>query len=107
MKLRMRLALTTMAVALPIALGLAWVHRAVESHAHETVLAEYALTHMLDDGRERCEASPETWSNEAVIPMDDRGPQHHGSPPHHGGPHPPWGPRNRPPPPPPWEAEGH
>ncbi|HEX8438863.1 HAMP domain-containing sensor histidine kinase [Archangium sp.] len=64
MKLRMRLALTTVAVALPVALALAWVHSAVERSAREAALAEYALTHMLSGGREQCEASPETWSNE-------------------------------------------
>ncbi|WPB82194.1 HAMP domain-containing sensor histidine kinase [Archangium violaceum] len=64
MKLRMRLAITTVAVAIPVALCMAWIHRAVEARALETALSEYALAHMLSGGRERCEAAPESWSSE-------------------------------------------
>ncbi|QRN96432.1 HAMP domain-containing histidine kinase [Archangium violaceum] len=85
MKLRMRLALTTAGVALAIALGLAWIHWTVETSARESLLAEFALTQMLQGGRERCEASPATWSLEQT-----------------GGPRgPPPGGREGPPPPPP------
>ncbi|AKJ03945.1 signal transduction histidine kinase [Archangium gephyra] len=98
MKLRMRLALTTVAVAIPVALCMAWIHRAVEARALETALSEYALVHMLSGGRERCEAAPESWSSEP------RGPPPGEPPPGWQGP-PPSGdgrePGPRPPPPPP------
>lgn len=58
----MRLVLTTAAVALPIALGMGWVHRTVEASAHESALSEYVVATMLAGGRESCEAAPETWS---------------------------------------------
>ncbi|PTL79809.1 cell wall metabolism sensor histidine kinase WalK [Vitiosangium sp. GDMCC 1.1324] len=92
MKLRMRLALTTLAVAIPIVLVMTRVHNAVEVNARKAVLSEYALAFMLAGGRERCEASPETWSLEP--PSHDRGP-----PPRRGGP--PlsaFGPKREPPP---------
>ncbi len=63
MKLRVRLALTTVAVAIPIALCMAWLHAFSQTRATETRLSEYALAHMLAGGRERCEANPETWSS--------------------------------------------
>ena len=63
MKLRVRLALTTVAVAIPIALCMAWLHAFSRVRATETRLSEYALAHMLAGGRERCEANPETWSS--------------------------------------------
>lgn len=68
MKLRVRLALTTAAVALPITLGMGWVHKAVEAKAHESVLSEYAVATMLGGAREACEASPETWSIQPPFP---------------------------------------
>lgn len=62
MKLRVRLALTTAAVALPITLGMGWVHKTVEANAHESVLSEYVVATMLEGGRESCEATPGSWS---------------------------------------------
>jgi signal transduction histidine kinase len=63
-KLRMRLALTTVAVAIPVALCMGWIHLVIETRAVETALSEYALAHMSAEGREHCESAPETWSLE-------------------------------------------
>ena len=68
MKLRMRLALTTVAVAIPVALCMGWIHIALQIQAVETALSDYALAHMTAEGHERCEASPETWSQEPPPP---------------------------------------
>lgn len=93
MKLRMRLALTTVAVAIPVALCMAWIHMAVEARALETALSEYALVHMLSGGRERCEAAPESWSSEPRGPPGEPPPRPGGPPPSGGwreqGPRPP------------------
>ncbi len=100
----MRLAITTVAVAIPVGLCMAWIHLALQARARETALSEFALAHMLSGGRERCEASPETWSSELPPPRS-----HPGPPPHHRPP--PGGPRGDredrgPPPPPPPDREG-
>ncbi|SEU31681.1 sensor histidine kinase [Stigmatella erecta] len=91
MKLRMRLALMTVAVAVPVALCMGWLHVASQVRALESALSEYALAHMLSGGRERCEAAPESWSIEPPRARPgtggDRGP-----PPRPRGP-PPEGPR--------------
>lgn len=87
MKLRLRLALTTFAVAVPLVAGLGWAHQRMEQSQHEEREARETLTEMLMGGRERCEADPSRF---------------HGRPPH--GPHPdeppPWERGERPPPPP-------
>jgi len=67
-KLRMRLALTTVAVALPVGLCMGWVHLVLQLRAVDTALSDYALAHMSAEGHERCEASPETWSQEPPPP---------------------------------------
>lgn len=64
----MRLALTTVAVAIPVALCMGWIHLAFETRAVETALSEYALAHMSAGGREACEAMPTTWSLERRPP---------------------------------------
>ncbi|MDC0711829.1 HAMP domain-containing sensor histidine kinase [Stigmatella sp. ncwal1] len=69
MKLRMRLALMTVAVAVPVALCMGWLHVASQVRALESALSEYALAHMLSGGRERCEASPTDWS---IVPPPSR-----------------------------------
>ena len=43
MKLRVRLALTTVAVAIPVALCMGWIHLAIETRAVETALSEYEI----------------------------------------------------------------
>ncbi|SEL02886.1 Signal transduction histidine kinase [Stigmatella aurantiaca] len=96
MKLRMRLALMTVAVAVPVALCMGWIHVASQVRALESALSEYALAHMLSGGRERCEASPENWSIEPPRPRTGTGgdreppPRPRGPPP---GPRPPPGSR--------------
>jgi signal transduction histidine kinase len=67
-KLRMRLALTTLAMALPVGLCMGWLHLAMQVSAVETALSDYALAHMTAEGRERCEASPQDWSQEPPPP---------------------------------------
>lgn len=90
MKLRPRLALTTLAVAVPMLLGV-WVVDAVSRHrAAESALAEFTRMHMHGRGRERCEAAPSTWGGEMPRPPGpgpgpDDGPQHAS---HHDGPPP-------------------
>ena len=68
MKLRPRLALTTLAVAVPMLLGV-WVADAVSRHrAAESALAEFTRMHMHGRGREQCEATPGTWGGEMPRP---------------------------------------
>ena len=63
MKLRMRLALTTVAVAIPVALCMAWLNTFSRIRATEANLSAFALLYMDEGGgRARCEASPESWS---------------------------------------------
>ncbi|MBL8974476.1 MAG: HAMP domain-containing histidine kinase [Myxococcales bacterium] len=88
MKLRLRLALTTLAVAVPMLLGV-WLADAVSRHrAAEVALAEFTRMHMLGRGRERCEADPTHWGGEMPRPPGpgpgepERGPPHgHDAPP--------------------------
>lgn len=61
MRLRLRLALTTVAVAVPVVAGLAALHLLQRRSLQEQVLEAFALAAMQAGGRERCEATPETW----------------------------------------------
>ncbi|EPX59982.1 hypothetical protein D187_002068 [Cystobacter fuscus DSM 2262] len=92
MKLRMRLALTTVAVAIPVALCMGWIHLVLETRAVETALSEYALAHMAGEGREQCEAAPDTWSLEGSRARRPPPPERPKGPPPERG----WGPPPRP-----------
>jgi signal transduction histidine kinase len=60
-KLRMRLALTTLAVLLPIGGGLAWFSETLRDRAGEESLAQGTLAYMRSGGRAQCAAAPLTW----------------------------------------------
>ncbi|WP_434386174.1 sensor histidine kinase [Melittangium boletus] len=90
MRLRVRLALTTVAVAIPVALCMGWIHLALQTQAVERALSDYALAHMSAEGRARCEASPATWSPEPPPPRPFWASSRHGDlgppgPPPEGG----------------------
>ena len=89
MRLRPRIALTTAALLVPVAILFVWVEGRLRDRAASDVLAERA-TAMLDDGaRARCEASPEAWvralqggPGAGVLPPAGRG-RGDGAPPVH------------------------
>ena len=84
MKLRLRLALTAVAVMLPMVLALLGFDAAAQRHAEEPRLTRFALNSM-SSARERCEASPATWGGEQVGEHGPRSPPH---PPGYGPPPP-------------------
>lgn len=86
----MRLALTTLAVSVPMALGLLWFDARLRHAAAEEALAGFTRAHMQADGRARCEAAPETWGGRPLPPPERPA---GGGPPLRG----PGGPRGRPP----------
>ena len=61
MRLRLRLALTTLLVLLPIGFGLTWFNDELRDRAGEEALANGALSYMRAGGRARCEAAPGSW----------------------------------------------
>ncbi|XXF75970.1 HAMP domain-containing sensor histidine kinase [Myxococcaceae bacterium GXIMD 01537] len=83
MKLRLRLALTAVALTLPVICGLAVFRESMRRRTTEETLQEFTRAQMLSGGRERCEAAPTSWMTARP-----------GEPP-------PFEPRDRPPPPPP------
>ncbi|WP_437753949.1 sensor histidine kinase [Sorangium sp. So ce1389] len=103
MKLRQRLAVTTIAAALPVMLALSWYDAVVQHRAAERILTEFVYAHM-SAAREACEAAPESWGGETsrgpgpeARPAGRPGPP--GRPPGRGGPPPGEPPRGEPPPP--------
>jgi two-component system sensor histidine kinase BaeS len=60
-RLRLRLALTTLIVLLPIGFGLNWFNDELRDRAGEEALANGALSYMRAGGRARCEAAPDSW----------------------------------------------
>ena len=61
MRLRLRLALTTVLLLLPIGFGLSWFNDELRDRAGEEALANGALSYMRAGGRARCEAAPDSW----------------------------------------------
>ncbi|NOK14723.1 ATP-binding protein [Corallococcus exercitus] len=61
MKLRLRLALTAVAVTVPAVFALVQVEHSVRRRTTDEVIIESTLSQMQSGGRERCEAAPETW----------------------------------------------
>ncbi|EYF07684.1 sensor histidine kinase [Chondromyces apiculatus] len=62
MRLRLRLALTTLAVTAPTIVALVALDARMRHAAAEQALARIAFQHMLESGaRDRCEATPATW----------------------------------------------
>ncbi|MBI5362957.1 MAG: HAMP domain-containing histidine kinase [Planctomycetes bacterium] len=61
MKLRTRLALIVLVTALPVVAGTTWARARFERHTVEQSMRDIVLARMEDGGRERCEASPETF----------------------------------------------
>ena len=60
-KLRLRLAITVLGVALPVIVAIAWLHRRAEETAMREGLTQLAVAAMESGQRARCEASPATW----------------------------------------------
>ncbi|MFV8752550.1 sensor histidine kinase [Nannocystaceae bacterium ST9] len=83
MKLRLRLVLTSLAVALPLIAGLYLIDARARHHAAEQMLAESTRMHMREPGeRERCESAPRSWGGRPLAPPRDRGPHDHDRGPH-------------------------
>ncbi|RKH27648.1 sensor histidine kinase [Corallococcus sp. CA041A] len=61
MKLRLRLALTAVAVTVPAVFALVQVEHSVRRRTTDEVIIASTLSQMQSGGRERCEATPETW----------------------------------------------
>lgn len=61
MKLRLRLALTVVAVSVPMVAGLGYVQHSLRQRNQAEVLEASTLARMQAGERERCEAQPETW----------------------------------------------
>jgi signal transduction histidine kinase len=81
-KLRLRLAVTTVAVAVPVVGALVWFDAVARHSAAEAALAGLARHHLQEpDGRDACESDPRAWGGVMSPPR----------PPHHG-------PRDGPPP---------
>ncbi|WP_437537639.1 HAMP domain-containing sensor histidine kinase [Sorangium sp. So ce726] len=91
MKLRQRLAVTTIAAVLPVMLALSWYDAVLQHRAAERILTEFVHARMAA-GREECEAAPASWGGETP-----RGPGPGARP---GRPGPPGGPPPRRGPPP-------
>jgi signal transduction histidine kinase len=60
-KLRLRLALTTLAVLVPIGAGLVWFNESLRDRAGEETLARGVESYMRAGGRAQCAASPLSW----------------------------------------------
>ncbi|RKH59538.1 sensor histidine kinase [Corallococcus llansteffanensis] len=91
MKLRLRLALTAVAVTVPTAFALVQVEHSVRRRTTDEVIAESTLAQMQSGGRERCEAAPDTWMVRTRSPRppwehDGGGPGEPPSGPGNGGP---------------------
>ncbi|WP_437593581.1 sensor histidine kinase [Sorangium sp. So ce1000] len=63
MKLRKRLAVTTIAAVLPVMLALSWYDAVLQHRAAERILTEFVHARMAA-GREECEAAPASWGGE-------------------------------------------
>jgi signal transduction histidine kinase len=61
MKLRLRFALTTVAVVVPAIAGLAWMQASLRDRAGEEWLAALSLSFLQSGGRAQCEADPAAW----------------------------------------------
>lgn len=69
MKLRAKLAVTTVAVAVPVVAGMSWLDASARYQAAKDDLAAVTLRYMLDAGeRERCESSPASWGGRPMPP---------------------------------------
>ncbi|MFP2929190.1 ATP-binding protein [Pyxidicoccus sp. 3LG] len=83
MKLRLRLALTVVAVTVPVVAGLGFFQRSLREQSEEEVLEASTLARMQAGERERCETSPEFWTARRGPPPRDRSlpPSEPGGPP--------------------------
>ncbi|MBN9685491.1 HAMP domain-containing histidine kinase [Corallococcus sp. NCSPR001] len=61
MRLRLRLALTAVAVTVPAVFALVQVEHSVRRRTTDEVIIASTMSQMQSGGRERCEAAPETW----------------------------------------------
>jgi two-component system sensor histidine kinase BaeS len=102
MRLRVRLALATLAVTVPLIAGLVWLDARARHAAAAERLSDVALDHLSRAGeRERCEQAAATWGGVPLGPPElDRGARR----PDPGRPHPGQVPPRRPPGPPPGGA---
>jgi len=93
MKLRARLALTTVLVMVPLAIAVVLIEQSLRSRETNELLKTYVDARLLGDGRARCARSPVMWARPAFLPP--------GPPMHPPDLTPPPGMPPRPPPPPP------
>ena len=82
MKLRVRLALSTAVLMVPLAAVLAWSERESSMRAASEILASEARTALEGDARTVCEASPEAWTRSFQRGLEAPAypPQHHEPP---------------------------
>ena len=68
MRVRTRLALTLVGVAIPMVAGAQWMRAEIEKRAAVTSLADFARGRMEAGGREQCEELPETFRDPPRVP---------------------------------------
>ena len=64
MKLYPRFLLTTIAIAVPVTVGLAFFYTLLTEQSYVETQVNFVLTYMQSGGRESCQASPQTWGQE-------------------------------------------
>ncbi|MFM7282324.1 MAG: hypothetical protein ACKO32_11150, partial [Planctomycetia bacterium] len=74
MKLRARLLLALVITAVPLALGVVWIERALQREAQADALAAYAVERLENGGRENCERDPFAYQ-EPPAPFPPRPPR--------------------------------
>ncbi|HVK77092.1 MAG TPA: hypothetical protein VM734_27485, partial [Kofleriaceae bacterium] len=80
MRLRARLAATSVAIALPVVVAMIWLDARERHRAAEASLRAFTLHYLLAPGeRARCEAAPASWGGVPLAP-----PRGHRPPPGHG-----------------------
>jgi signal transduction histidine kinase len=84
MRLRLRLAVTTLAVTVPMIAALVWLDARGRHAAAAERLSEVALDHLARPGeRERCEHAPATWGGRPLAPPEGGPPGSHRPDPGH------------------------
>jgi signal transduction histidine kinase len=74
LKLRARLLLALVITAVPLALGVVWIERALQREAQADALAAYAVERLENGGRENCERDPFAYQ-EPPAPFPPRPPR--------------------------------
>lgn len=74
MKLRTRVVLTTIAVAIPVLVVMVWVYTRFTERVTEEAMAQVVTDFMHNGGRAACEASPTTWAGRPGLGPGGPGP---------------------------------